>query len=185
MTGIKNKILVAALLTPMAVSQVAVGAVGNAIAKEHHKEWRSFVLTTDSAPIYRAITNNSDSALSININSGCTEYTVSIAELLDDEPTETEHVDANSVTSRIDTNDPHYGEGNLAVYKNEPTIYFHFYPINKDRFLWETMSGNTIRFKFSNDLYKRYSLSGSKAAIQRAAELCNRGVVDRDSGYFM
>jgi len=159
-------------------------------AAENHGDWHSLIVHTGSFSFARAITLRVDDEGEIstfNIDSPVTDcssvlFTVNInlSEIQDD--------DVESPTLfgkfRVDNRAIHDITYTLNIERGEDYISLIISDWSKsDSVLQEIMSGNTARFQFKIDgkaYYYRFSLKGSREAMERQDKICRQLSKDDD-----
>jgi hypothetical protein len=161
---------------------VAHGASFNPEKAKDHGAWSSLKLTLGAQRFYRAINidDYSDMRVMIDFDPEKCEPELEIQLDFTRSFSETESLGLRSIALRVDRKPIHESLLELSTVSGDSTVYGYVLVGDFPRLISEMRLGRMFRFKIEmpdeNDepMYAELSLSGSRAALDRASALCKQ-----------
>ena len=182
------------------ITVLAFGLSSYALENERvHGKWISGIASNGSSKMVRAASDLDDKyALMLFVVDfpGCKDVEPKLIVIVQDGAEKAGLLNSGSFQARVDDRKIISGKWfSSANDMGDKAVFVTLIPDGKrDKYtlVRDIMKGKTLRVKLeipqnetrSDDFYIRFSLKGSSAAINRAAQLCKNGAIDSDKEYF-
>jgi len=178
----KTNTIIMVLVMLCALSMPIQGARLNSDNVRDHGAWKSMKLSLGDYRFYRAINADDYSDLRILIDFDSQNCEPELKMHLDNDRSfdKDESLGFRETAIRVDRKPIHDSLMKLSTNSGDETIYGNAMVGDLSRLIAEMRLGRTLRFKFfgrddnSDPFYAELTLTGSKAALDRAATLCKQ-----------